>query len=524
MTPVVDTSPVTADAASPARANRNVLTAAKGGGIVFAGSLFTYGVRFFIGLLLARLLGAEQLGLYDLALTAATVAAGLTQFGFKAALVRYVSLFASRKDREGLWGTLQIGLGLPALLSLPMVAGLYFLAVPIADGIFQEPRLVPLLRLASFIIPFLTLPDLVAAATQGFKKMQYTVIGQNISEPVVRLLLLAALALTGLTAAKAVTAFGLAMGMVTFLLIYFLHKLFSLRRPLRAARHEFTEIFRFSLPVYLSALIGTFGGNVQTVLLGALNTVTTVGVFAVATRVNLIGSMFHQSVVTSSRPIVSELYGQGEREQMKQFYQTITKWTFTVNLPMFLITFLFATPILSIFGESFVGGGGALVILAWANLVDASTGICGVLLDMSGNTSFKLVNSVVTMFATLGLNFLLIPTWGLLGAAVASLVAVALINLLRLLEVFILLRMLPYNLTFVKPILAGLAAWAVAWAVGHTFATQVNVFYVLGNIALLVAIYGGVILLLGLSQEDRAVLASVTGRMRTALLKSKGAQ
>jgi hypothetical protein len=84
--------------------------------------------------------------------------------------------------------------------------------------------------------------------------------------------------------------------------------------------------------------------------------------------------------------------------------------------------------------------------------------------------------------------------------------------------------MLPYNLTLVKPILAGLAAWAVAWAVGHTFATQVNVFYVLGNIALLVAIYGGVILLLGLSQEDRAVLASVTGRMRTALLKSKGAQ
>jgi O-antigen/teichoic acid export membrane protein len=373
--------------------------------------------------------------------------------------------------------------------------------------------------MVSLVVPFLALSGLIAAATRGFNKMQYTVIAQNISQPLIRLVLLLILAIIGLNAVRALTSFGLTMAVVFAMLLFFLHKLFPLNRPFGMARRDTREMLSFSLPIYMVSLIKTFRGSIQTLLLGALHTVATVGVFTVATQVNMIGKMFHDSVVTASMPIVSELYGKQAWRQMGHYYQTVTKWTFAVNLPMFLIIVLFSTPILSIFGRDYVGGATALILLASASLVNASTGICGVVIDMSGNTTLKLVNSVVVVLFSLGLSILLIPPWGMVGAAVAALAAAIVVNLMRLVEVFFLFRLLPYNQDFFKPILAGFVALLVAWGIRQSFATETNLFYTLINMILLLAIYAGVILALGLSQEDRVVLSRLSQRMRAVLSK-----
>jgi O-antigen/teichoic acid export membrane protein len=502
------------------RADQNIVTVAKGGGIVFTGNLFESGARFAIGVVLARLLGAEQLGLCNLALSVASIAAGLALLGLPSAMVRYISLFLGRRDTAGVWGALQVGLGLTTILSVSMGIGLFVLADPIAERVFHESRLVPLLRVMSLVVPFLALSSIVAAATRGFKKMQYTVIGQNIAQPAIRLLLVVALAIVvGLNAKRALVAFGAAVMIVFVMLLYFLNSLFPLKRPLGTARRSVKEVLRFSLPLYLSGLIGIFGGNIKTMLLGALNTATSVGIFAVASQINTVGKMFHHGIVTAAAPIVSDLYDRGEREQLGHFYQTVTKWTLTLNLPLFLAVLLFPVPILSIFGQGFVGGGTALTILAWTNLVNTGTGICGTVLDMTGNTSLKLVNSLVTFALAIGLNILLIPRWGLMGAATASLAGAVTVNLLRLLEVFILFRLLPYNSSCAKPVVAGLVALAAAWGMRQLLPIQTDLFFLAMNVILIFAVHAGVILLLGLSQEDRAVLARVGRHMRAVFSK-----
>jgi len=498
----------------PAKPDQNILTAAKGGSIVFAGDVFQQGVRLVAGYLLARLLGAEQLGLCNLALTVASIAAGLALLGLPSAMVRYVPLFTSRQDTARLWGTLQIGLGLTAIVSMLIGIGLFVLADPIAEQMFHEPELAPLLRVVSPIVPFLALCNTIAAATRGFKKMQYTVISQSISQPTIRLILVVALAaIVGLNAATALATYNVSVIIAFVIVLYFLNTLFPLKRPLRAARRDTRETLRFALPVYLSSLIGLFGGNVQTLLLGALGTAANVGIFAVASQINIFGRIFHGSIVTTSAPIVSELYGRGEREQMGRFYQTVTKWTFTVNLPLFLIVLLFPGPILSIFGQSFVGGATALSILAWASLVQTGTGICGLVINMTGNTHLRLMNSLVTFVLTLGLNFLLIPRWGLVGTAVAAVASAIVMNALRLLEVFILFRLLPYNSSFVKPIAAGLMALAAARGLRFLFPSEVTLIHVAMNVVVLLAVYVGTVLLLGLSQEDRMVLTRLVQRV-----------
>jgi O-antigen/teichoic acid export membrane protein len=499
------------------KADQDVLIAAKGGGIVFVGRLFQYGSRFIIAFLTARFLGAEQLGLCNLALSAVFIVSNLVTLGLPAAMVRYVALFVSRQDKDRLWGTLQVGLGLTAALGVLMGLGLFALAGPIAECLWHEPRLLLLLRVVGLAVPFLALGDIVVSATQGFKDMRYGVIGADILRPIVRLALLLVLAIAGMNATKALVAFTASAVFTLFLLLYFLNNLFPLKQPLnfRMAQHGAGEMLRFSLPLYLSSLIFTFGDNLQTVLLGTFNTTLNVGIFSTASQINMVGQMFHGAIATASSPLVSELYDQGELEQMGRFYQAVTKWTFMANLPLFLIVLLFPTSILSIFGQSFVGGATALGILAWVNLVKTGTGINNVILGMTGKTSLNLVNSVVTFALTLGLNILLIPKWGLIGAAVAALVCAAIINLLRLLEVFFLFRLLPYNAGFAKPIVAAFAALLVSWSVCSFFFTEISLVHTVMNIAILLVVYVGMIFLLGLSYEDRIVLARVIQRLKS---------
>jgi O-antigen/teichoic acid export membrane protein len=318
--------------------------------------------------------------------------------------------------------------------------------------------------------------------------------------------------LTGLSAVAALIAFDLAVIATALVLLFFFSKFYLLLRRAGEARRRPKELLTFSLPVYASDLLGSAGPQIRTLALGALETTASVGVFAVATQVNTVGQLFHSSFVMASMPIVSELHGQGAREQMKRFYQTVTKWTFTLNLPLFLIITLFPGPILSIFGESYVGGATALTILAWANLINTGTGICGVVIDMTGNTRLKLLNTVVTLLLTVGLSLWLIPQWGVNGAAVATLAAIAALNLLRLGQVYHLFRMLPYRRDFFKPVVAGLAAWAAVLALVHLWPVESDLIQLAVGIVVLFALYTGMLVLLRLSAEDRMVLQAFARR------------
>jgi len=172
----------------------------------------------------------------------------------------------------------------------------------------------------------------------------------------------------------------------------------------------------------------------------------------------------------------------------------------------------------ALFGPAFTAGASALIVLALAELVTAGTGTCGTVIDMAGYTKLKLVNSTVWVSVLLIANWLLIPEWGVLGAAVASLIGALTVNLARIVEIWILERIQPYDRTFLKPLAAGLGSAAfvgtLSWLIpgDGTFAWAV-----VGSVLVLLS-YSGLSVLLGLAPEDREVFArmltKITGAAR----------
>ena len=145
----------------------NILATAKGGGFIAGGSVVELLSRFVIAFLLARALGADGYGLYNLAVSAAALFTGVSLLGLDDAMVRYVAILSSRNDERGVWGTIQIGLAVSTASGILIGVALYFLAGPIANGLFDEPRLAPLLEVMAVIVPFLCVSNVLLGCAAG---------------------------------------------------------------------------------------------------------------------------------------------------------------------------------------------------------------------------------------------------------------------------------------------------------------------------------------------------------------------
>jgi O-antigen/teichoic acid export membrane protein len=502
--------------------NQNILATAKGGGFLAGGIFFEFATRFVIAVLLARVLGAEGYGLYVLSISAATLFAGISLLGLDDAMVRYVAILSGRRDDIGVWGTLQIGFGISALTGLVMGGVLHLGASPLATGLFDEPRLTPLLHVFAVIVPFLTMSNMLLGVARGFRRMDYAALAENVVQTVVRMALLGLLALLAkLNLYVAAVIFGIADVASSITLIVLLNRHFPLNGSFRlGVRRDVREIFGFAFPLWLSGLLRKFRRNIEVVMLGALSSVSSVAVFAVINKVNLVGHVSMLSLLVAVKPTLAQLHDRQDREGLGHLYQTASRWTLSLNLPFFLITVLYSAPLLFVFGETFSSATNALIILAFAELVNAGTGICGAMIDMTGHTKVKLVNSALWTALLIGSAAALIPRWGVVGAAVATLIAMTTVNILCVAEVWVLERLIPFNRSFWKPLGAGLGAFTAGLALRTWLPVGTDLAPAVLQGTVVLTLYASLILLFGPAPEDRLVIARAI--KKSGLLVGRG--
>ena len=490
----------------------DVSAAARGGGIVFGGKLFAWGARFVLAVLLARLLGAAEYGLYTVALSIAAVGSALAVFGLDSAMIRYLSVYAARGDGPRMRGSLQIGFGIPIALSMIAAAVIVVMADRIATSLIGEPALAPLLRITALLVPAMVLNSLLAAMLQGLRQFGRSVLAEQLLQPTSRGVLLVLFALTGMSAVLAMVAMLLSTVAVGIIMLVYLRRAIP---RVKSATRPTGEIVRFSLPVYFSNVVNTFSGNLQTLLLGALSSVASAGIFAIANQIQMVGSLFHAAIVRATMPLFAELHDAGERSRLEHLYQTTSKWTFSLNMPFFLISVAFPEALMALFGPEFTDGTQALVILAWGAIVNAGTGTSGAMLDMTGHTSIKLLNSTVSVGLAIGLNLLLIPQFGVVGAATAVVAAVTAVNVLRVFEVARLEAVVPYNRGYLKPVAAGAVALGLGLLIGRVALAGTPLVVSAGaGMAVITATYAILLRAMGISDDDRFVLGRALDRIR----------
>jgi len=180
------------------------------------------------------------------------------------------------------------------------------------------------------------------------------------------------------------------------------------------------ELFYKSYPLLLAESAIFIGTWVDQLLLGILGNTADVGIFNICVKYAMVASLSLQAVNTISAAKFSEYYFKGDYVSLSQNVQKTTKTIFFTTLPIVIIYLLFPKFLLSIFGAEFATGWIAFMILTFGALVNVFTGSVGVLLQMTGHQ--KTVQNILLGVITIQiiLNLLLIPRYGVTGAAIAT--------------------------------------------------------------------------------------------------------
>jgi O-antigen/teichoic acid export membrane protein len=464
---------------------------------------------------LAWLYGPGQLGFYVLGVTLVQVANALSQFGMDNGVVRYVAHYDAEGDVRRVKGTIIQALLVSFTLSVLFSGLLFFGAEFLANKVFDKPLLDTILRTISPAVPFLTVMTMALWATQGFQTVKYTAYVQYFVRPLSNLLLIGIFYLFGVQVLGAVVAYVLSMVVGAALALRYLRRTFPdlLNREIWP-KVESRTLFETSVPMAVAKLAAQVNSWLALLVLGVFETVEAVGIYNVGFRTAALSGLVAFAFSGIFSPIVSNLYRKGLVRELTHLYKDVSYWAFTGALAFFLITVLLAQDIMAILGQSFTWGWPVLVIVAAAQLFSSSVGPTARVLAMTGYQRIVMFSALGSAASAVVLNLLLVPVFGILGAATATAVALVLMNAMTLLFVHRRLGFWPYSARYVKPGVAGLFALASAYLVRLAVPVYEGFPALLVFAPLFLVVFIALLVVLGLSPSDRQFLASFWDAIR----------
>ena len=133
-----------------------------------------------------------------------------------------------------------------------------------------------------------------------------------------------------------------------------------------------------------------------------------------------------------SQPRLAELFTVGNRRGANDLYQATTGWLVLLTWPLFLMTIIFGPEVLELFGRSYRSGADVMVVLGFSMLLATACGQVDVVLITIGRSSWSLANGLLTLGVNIGVDVVLIPRDGIMGAAIGWAIAIAVSNLVPL--------------------------------------------------------------------------------------------
>jgi O-antigen/teichoic acid export membrane protein len=464
-------------------------------------------IRYVLQIVLAWVLGAVGFGVYALGAGVYQVAELFARLGLGAGSVRFVSVHRSAGDLPRLKGILLQS------RAIPMVAGcivgflLFLLAPWLSTAVFEEPSLATPLRVFAVGVPLGAIMNVVAFSTTGFQVTTYLVWVVHIIFPTVNLLFILVLVPTGVTIVDAAAAWVFASAIAALAAIGFSRKLLpELRQKKPPPIFETKKVLKVSLPLVGGDLTSILMIWIDVLILGAFAATADVGIYRAASQTAFLLAFVGFAIESIFQPLIAHHHATGEEGAKKQLFQVATRWQLTLVLPFFLVETALAPDLLSVFGPEFAMGALPLIILASAQLVQASAGASGAVLIMTGHEVLKLYGDLAVLASNIALNLILIPRFGVLGAASATGTSLCLMALVRLVLVVRAERIHPYTRDFLRPIVAGVLALITVMLVSGALASAHFLVRLAVGSTALGLVFGVTLLALGLPEADRSVL------------------
>jgi O-antigen/teichoic acid export membrane protein len=414
---------------------------ARGGGLGLAGSLISAASGLVYTVLLARVLGDAGLGAALSAIALAAIATSLGKLGMDSTAIwlgtrNAVDQIARIRPTTRYMVAVSAAVGTAAGLVLALAGGL------MSRSSGETATVGRALLAISWGVPFGVGVMVVLGATRGLGGIAPFVMVGNILVPVARPLLLIAVALAGGGAVAAAFAWAVPLPFAVALGTVVLRR--QVRRHERRAGvigpdwprpAERTTILRYALPRTVSAGLEQALLWLDVLLVGALAGTAAAGVYGGASRFVAAGLIVDTALRVAVAPMMGRLLHTRQTDQLNELYRVATVWLVLFSIPVYAVVGVFAPTLLSWLGPEFASGDVVLVIMAVGASVTLSAGNVHSLLLMSGHSGWAAINKGIVVAVNVVGNLVLVPVWGIKGAALAWAAAMLLDAALALTQV-----------------------------------------------------------------------------------------
>lgn len=380
------------------------------------------GLAFVTSVVLARLLGPSGYGVYAYVIALLYLLSIPASMGMSKLLIRNVSAYRARSEPGLTAGLLERSDQLVVAASIAVA----LIAYAASAGLSGDPTST---KTRCFWIVLPALPLLVLARTkqsalQGLNRVVLGQLAENIVLPGFFLLLVGVWWVAPRTELEPSTTVGLYVVSTGFALGTALH---LLRKHLPSevadseAEYDTRQWMRSAVPLFLVAGLHVINSRTDVVMLGALADPESVGIYNVAARGAEFVVFFLSAAERAFGPTVASLYEYDAKEKLQRLVTTLAQGVFLLSIPVAASFIFFGDWILDfVYGPSYAEGHLALAILSGANLVAIALGAVSLLLIMTGHEREAAIGVGISAILNVVLNAVLIPFFGIAGAAVAT--------------------------------------------------------------------------------------------------------
>lgn len=418
------------------------------------GAVVSAASSFLLVVVVTNQFQPETAGMFFAATSAFLVLLSFAGLGTDIGLSRFLLRYESLGRRPDIPHCLRAAYRTVILVSLALAVGVLVLAEPVARWIGMSPPTgVQVVRLLALALPAAVVMNLSLAGTRAFGRMRTTVGIDKILRASAQPVLALSVAIGGGGLLYLTTAWAVPY-LVSAVLAVVSFRAFLMRRHVGSPTADDVapsayssvrrEFWRFTWPRSIAQLSQIAIQRADIVIVAALRSPAEAAVYTAATRFVVLGQFGVQAVQQVLQPRFTRLLARNEFNVLRDIFKVATSWNMAMAWPMYLVVGCAPAVYLGLFDMDGKPGASTVVVLMMAAMLFATfTGPVDTLLLMSGRSSLSLINSVVALAVDIVLCIILIPGWGIIGAALAWALAVATRCLLAYLQVHAILRISP---------------------------------------------------------------------------------
>ena len=400
---------------------------------------------------------AGEIGLYRVLLDAASFFVIFSLLGSNSTLIRFFPYFSNSLKSKGQF-----------MFYILLTAGVGFVIFSGIYLFFNEEILQPFINKSSdlisykyYLLPlalFLLLFNVFSAYSRSLLKI---VAPKFLKEVVIRLFIGIAAVLFFFNLMQFNDFIGWIVGFYGIALLLLIGYIANLKQLIITPgtsmfkSPQIKEMTQFGMITFLSAGSGVIVGKIDTLMLGSMEGLTNTGIYGIAFYIGAFIQLPRRSLSDISAPLIASGYKQGDMEKVSTIYKKSS-----INLLIigsFILTLIW-TNIDAIFSliphsEMFIQGKYVVLFIGVGKLFDMAMGLNHEIITNSKIYKWNILLIPLLAVTTIATNLVFIPLYGINGAAIASLLSIFSINLLRYFLILVKLKLQPLSIQTLKALL-----------------------------------------------------------------------